>query len=174
MSDVSWGQVIRQISWGRRAVLVFCVFAAVTTSVLSGWAIGKIVSAMLKASAAEAEAKALATEHHEPVNEGKAFDYPFEMRDVSMPLTDRRKARSAFAQFTIVFDCPTAESVAQMPAHRAKILDAILEAGTHMTTNDFGNRAGFDTFKMHLKVLLENRLGKIAPRDVVINSWAMN
>jgi hypothetical protein len=104
----------------------------------------------------------------EPIPE---YTFGYEMRDISVPLKDALGRQIGHAQFVVMFDCPTKECRDQMPLHRARILDAINEAATHISISDVKGGTGMVTFKMHLKEILEMRLGKLAPRDLAIKNW---
>lgn len=162
----NWLQYYRRSPLKIKALLVGAVVLSTVVTVTSfylSWTILTISDAQTPRPVAhKAETK------EEVIPE---YTYGYEMRDISVPMKDARSRQIAHAQFVLLFDCPTKESRDQMPLHRARILDAINEAASFITISDVKDGTGMSTFKMHLKEILEMRLGKLAPRDVSVKSW---
>lgn len=102
------------------------------------------------------------------------FTYLYEMKDLSIALTDRRRLRTAYAQFALAFDCPSKDAQTMMGLHRAKILNTINEVAIQFTIDDFKTPLGLQTFKGALKANYKAIFRENAPREIVIRDWLMN
>jgi len=106
-----------------------------------------------------------------------SFSYPYEIKDMSIPLTNYKHTRSAFAQFTLILDCPTEEAKKKMVAELPKLLDTILVVGSEFYVEDFSPplaEKGFARFKSALRTAYAKYLGEDAPREVVLKDWFVN
>ncbi|MBI4403863.1 MAG: hypothetical protein HY537_06875 [Deltaproteobacteria bacterium] len=102
------------------------------------------------------------------------FTYPFELRNLSLPFTNRTSSRMAYAQFTIVLDCPTEEAKHYMELNRAKVLDAIFEVGMNFFVEDFDTPEGYKKFKESLSQSLSAIFKAASPRRIDIQDWVIN
>lgn len=105
------------------------------------------------------------------------YTYAYELKDISIPLTNRKHTRSAFAQFTLILDCPNEEAKKNLTAQLPKILDAILVVGSGYYVEDFTPplaETGFARFKTEIKTNLAAFLHSAAPREVVLKDWFVN
>lgn len=110
---------------------------------------------------------------HEP----KEFEFAYEIKDMSMAVMNKKGTRTAYAQFTLMFDCPSADAKHVMELNRAKVIDGIFEVGGDFSLEDFQAplaAKGFERFKSQLKARLTKQLKGEAPRNVVLKDWVMN
>lgn len=110
-------------------------------------------------------------------HETKEFEFAYEVKDMSMALLNRKGTRTAYAQFTLIFDCPDEESKHVLEMNRAKIIDGIFEVGGDFTLEEFQAplaAKGFEKFKKNIQSRLQTQLKDQAPRLVVLKDWVMN
>jgi len=102
------------------------------------------------------------------------FTYPYSLNPVAIALVDKRRVRTGYAQFALVFDCPNEKSVRTMELNRAKILNALNETAIQFTFEDFQGPSGFARFKTTYLNALKTLFGKDAPRTIALRDWLMN
>lgn len=102
------------------------------------------------------------------------FTFTYELRPLSMPLTDRRHIRTAYAQFNLVFDLPSKDAIHHMELHRAKLVDVVLEVAGQFTIEDFQTPMGYETFKGTLKGRYRQLFGQFAPREIALRDWLLH
>jgi hypothetical protein len=105
------------------------------------------------------------------------FTYPYEIKDMSIPLTNRKHTRSAFAQFTLILDCPSEEAKKSLIVNLPKVLDTILVVGSGLYVEDFApplSEQGFARFKTEIKTSLSAYLQDHSPREILIKDWFIN
>lgn len=109
--------------------------------------------------------------------EAPAFSLSYEIKDMSMALMNKKGTRTAYAQFTLLFDCSNEECKHMLELHRAKIINGIFEVGGEFYTDDFSAplaKEGFEKFKGGIRSKLSEYFHSQAPREVVIKDWVMN
>ena len=151
--------------------LVLITISAVLVVVTSVYLIGRILHINLTAPT-EVPATSTTNQTADPAPDSPA--YPFELRNLSLPLAERKSSRMHYAQFTLVLECPTPESRRLMELSRAKLLDTILEVGAAFHAEDFQGPNGYEAFKGALKANLSYLFKENAPQDVFIKDWLMN
>lgn len=171
-SSDSFGSFLRRAPWVVRAAVVVCWGIGALAVVSSSLVIARIFSVrnelQLKKEH-ETQARAKRREH-----QGAAFQYAFEVKDLSVPLSGRKTLKSAYAQFGILFDCPTEASKKALEMSRAFVLDAIFEAAGDFRVEDFREPEGFGKFKQAILSRLRARFHDETPRSLSIQSWLLN
>lgn len=110
---------------------------------------------------------------HEPVS----FQFAYEIKDMSMAIMNKKGTRTAYSQFTLIFDCPSEICKKVLELNRAKIINAIFEVGGDFYTEDFEAplaATGFQRFKDGVRGKTAEYFGKNAPSLVVLKDWVMN
>jgi len=105
------------------------------------------------------------------------YTFTYEIKDMSMAFINKKGSRTAYAQFTILFDCPDEESKHVMEMNRAKIITGIFEAGGDIYIEDLTAplaAQGFEKFKSQVKIKLTEYFKSKGPRNVLIKEWVMN
>lgn len=152
-------------------VKIFCVgFAAVIVFLASTGSIAFILKAHL-AGRPQQEAGLGPARHVDSID--PEYTHTFEIKDMSMAVLSKNGLRTAYAQFTLLFDCPTEATKELMGMERAKILDSIYEAGSTLTIEEFGNPEGFAKFKNSTMELLKKHFPQNPPRQVALKNWFM-
>lgn len=114
---------------------------------------------------------------HLASHESKEFEHAYEIKDMSMALLNRKGTRTAYAQFSLMFDCPDADSKHVLEMNRAKLIDGIFEVGGDFILEDFQAplaAKGFERFKGQIQSRLQTQFKGNAPRVVVLKDWVMN
>ena len=112
-----------------------------------------------------------------PIPPVAPYVFPYEIKQVSMAISNEGGTRTAYAQFTLMLDCPNEDSQKLMVLNRAKLLDSIFEVGSTMTIEQFqGVKApeAFAFFKKRLLEIYKGQFGDLAPREVVFRDWFIN
>lgn len=152
--------------------LILLASLAVLTLGTSTWSIYHIltadVSGPLPSEIYESEIKSKAKVASVP-----EFTFPYELKPLTIALSDRKKLRSAYAQFALVFDCPSEESRARMALNRAKLMNTVNEVAGQFVLDDFAASTGFATFKGALQANYKTLFGKDAPRQIAVKDWVM-
>lgn len=110
---------------------------------------------------------------HEPLS----FQFAYEIKDMSMAIMNKKGTRTAYSQFTLIFDCPSETCKKNLELHRAKIINAIFEVGGEFFTEDFEAPLapkGFQRFKDGIRAKTTEYFGKSGPSLVVLKDWVMN
>lgn len=105
------------------------------------------------------------------------FSKPYEIKGLSVGFMDRKDTRMAYAQFTLVFNCPTEECKKNLVLNHAKVLDSVFEVSSDFYVEDFSDKdatQGFAHFKSKLADQLKTKFASLAPRGVVIQDWFLN
>ena len=151
-------------------VKIFAVgFAAVIVFLASTGSIGFIVKTHL-AGRPQQEANVI-PRHVDSI--APEYTHTFEIKDMSMAVLSKNGVKTAYAQFTLLFDCPTEATKNLMGMERAKILDSIYEAGSTLTTEEFSSPEGFAKFKSGILDLLQKYFPHDPPRQVALKHWYM-
>jgi flagellar basal body-associated protein FliL len=101
------------------------------------------------------------------------FTEVYELSNITLHLSNRKKNRTAYAQLTLLFDCANKEVLQSLEMYRAKILDVLYETANTFVIEDFKDAEGFDRFKITLMGKLHEKLPK-APRQIVLKDWLIN
>jgi flagellar basal body-associated protein FliL len=115
--------------------------------------------------------EASAPEHHEPTT--APFTLSYELQGMSISLGNRNQTLSAYAEFTLVLDCPNKDSKRWMEMNRASIRDAVYESTIAFTVEDFSTPDGFARMKKSIVDTFKGRFGGHAPRDVAVRDWVI-
>lgn len=110
---------------------------------------------------------------HEPVS----FQHAYEIKDMSMAILNKKGTRTAYSQFTIIFDCATEACLKAMELNRAKLINTIFEVGSDFYVEDFEAplaKTGFKRFKDKLLEKTTEFFGKQGPHVIVFKDWVMN
>jgi hypothetical protein len=101
----------------------------------------------------------------------------YELKHLSVGFMDKKETRMAYAQFSLVFNCPDEACKKNLLLHHAQILDTIFEVGSEFFVEDFvypSATEGFSRFKSKINLQLEKKFANLAPKSVVIQDWFMN
>jgi flagellar basal body-associated protein FliL len=99
------------------------------------------------------------------------FAESYELKGMSISLGNRNQTLAAYAEFNLLFDCPTKEAKHWMELNRASIRDSVYESALAFTLEDFSGPEGFTRLKKAILDGLKERFGGRTPREVVINDW---
>ncbi len=105
------------------------------------------------------------------------FTFTYEIKDMSVGFINRTGNRTAYAQFSLVFDCENEECVKNLSLNRAKLLDAIYQVSGNYYIEDFTAplvQEGFKRFKLGLLQFLKKNFPGEVPRQVIFRDWFMN
>ena len=149
-----------------KARLVVIGLLAISVVATSGVVIGEIWKAQAKFRSF--------VPHQEPkraVASTEPFSISYELRNVSLSLTDRNNRRSGYAQFTLVFDLPSPEARRWCELNRAQMIHTLLEEGAKFHLEDFDSPRGYELLKRSLTEAFENRFKEHAPRAILIKDF---
>ncbi|NBT58550.1 hypothetical protein EBT16_07175 [bacterium] len=121
-------------------------------------------------------------ENHEALAEGVhekegANGFPYEINQVSMAIMNRKGTKTAYAQFSLVLECPSEEVKKTMALNRAKLLDAIFVVGGNFYLDEFqGENASktFDKFKADLLAQYKTDFKTASPSHISIKDWVIH
>lgn len=105
------------------------------------------------------------------------YTHVYEIKDMSVAFMNKKGTRTAYSQFTLIFDCENEECKKNMALQRAKVLDTIFEVGGEFYLEDFSPPlapGGFAKFKSEIIVSLKKHFKSLAPREVVLKDWFLN
>ncbi|NBX75806.1 MAG: hypothetical protein EBQ92_04565 [Proteobacteria bacterium] len=105
------------------------------------------------------------------------YSISYEINQISMAVMNRKGTKTAYAQFSLVLDCPDEESHKTLSMNRAKLLDAIFVVGGGFYLEDFqGDKAAksFEKFKKDLLQKYEADFHAQAPREISLKDWFVN
>ena len=155
--------------------LSFFFTTGVTVIVVAGFIIGTVYKYHRSPSVTEQVlTKSREVASAAPV---QPYQYPYEIKDISIVLMNKNATRTAYAQFTLILDCPDEESKKAMTLHRARLLDTIFEVGSNFYIEDFTPTSAvksFDRFKGGIRDSYAKFFKSQAPRDVVLKDWFVN
>jgi len=117
------------------------------------------------------------TSDHEVGQSANVYAFPYEINQVSMALMNRKGTQTAYAQFSLILDCPNEESKKTLTMNRAKLLDTIFLVGSGFYLDDFkGSEAtkGFEKFKTLLLEKYQNEFQAQAPTEISLKDWIVN
>jgi flagellar basal body-associated protein FliL len=105
------------------------------------------------------------------------YSLSYEINQISMAVMNRKGTKTAYAQFSLVLDCPDEESHKTLSMNRAKLLDAIFVVGGGFYLEDFqGEKAqkSFEKFKKDLLQKYQTDFHAQAPREISLKDWFVN
>jgi hypothetical protein len=102
------------------------------------------------------------------------YAFSYEMKYLSFHLTNHKETRLAYAQLTLVLDCPDQDAQRMMQLNYAKLIDIVLRVGSTFYVEDFGSPHGFESFKGSLLAHFKAEFKSQAPRAIVIRDWILN
>lgn len=105
------------------------------------------------------------------------FALPHEIKGLSVGFMDRKDTRMAYAQFNLVFNCPSEACKKNLVLNHAKVLDAVFEVSSDFYIEDFVHpeaQKGFSSFKSRISDQLKKRFVSVAPKNLVIQDWFLN
>lgn len=105
------------------------------------------------------------------------YSFSYEINQVSMAVMNKKGTKTAYAQFSLVLDCPNQESHKTLSMNRAKLLDAIFVVGANFYLDDFqGEKAAksFDKLKKGLLEKFKTDFHAEAPREISLKDWVIN
>ncbi|MFM8270568.1 MAG: hypothetical protein ACKN9V_10300 [Pseudomonadota bacterium] len=105
------------------------------------------------------------------------YSFPYEINEVSMAVMNKKGTKTAYAQFSLVLDCPSEEAHKTLSMNRAKLLDAIFVVGGNFYLDDFqGEKApkSFEKFKKDLLEKYKSDFHAEAPREIALKDWVVN
>lgn len=149
-----------------KARLVVIGLLAVSVVVTSGVVIGEIWKAQIKVRSFVPQ-----REPKREVAAAEPFTIFYELRNVSLSLTDRNNRRSGYAQFTLVFDLATPEARRWCELNRAQMIHTLLEEGAKFHLEDFDSPRGYELLKRALTDAFEARFKEHAPRAILIKDF---
>jgi hypothetical protein len=170
MAGNSFIGLFRSASPGLKLRLGSLLLMAFLVSLASGWAVARIW-VWHRTSLVPAE---VLLKHRERQRNDTFFAFPYEIRNVAVPLTDHRNLRSAYAQFTLVLDCPNPESHRLMELNHAKILNTLFETASTFYVEDFETPTGHQSFKGALQANFKVIFKDQSPRDIAFRDWVIN
>lgn len=171
-TESSFFTFIRKAPFKSKVKLIFIFALAMGTVVISCTAIWKIIRVQ-RLERVKPQAVAVVAPVPE-LTESEAFRFKYELRKISLPLTDRAKHRMGVAQFSLVLDMPNFEAHHWMELNRAKLLTVTFDVGLRFNFEDFDAKGGLELFKKQLKEAYAEEFGAYAPRDIAFRDWITN
>ncbi|MFM8316441.1 MAG: hypothetical protein ACKOA8_19345 [Deltaproteobacteria bacterium] len=101
---------------------------------------------------------------------------PYEIKGISVGFMDKKDARMAYAQFTLIFNCPTEACKKNLTLHHAKVLDTVFEVSSEFYIEDFSQpnvTKGFARFKSKISEELSKKFASLSPSEISIQDWFM-
>jgi len=102
----------------------------------------------------------------------KAFSY--ELKNVGVQLMSQNGARMAYAQFSLVMDCPNTRCQNMMESSRSRLLDIIFEVANDHSLEDFDGASGILLFKRNLLAKIREKFDDLAPQNVDVTEWIVH
>jgi len=99
------------------------------------------------------------------------FSISYELRNVSLSLSDQNGRRSGYAQFTLVFDLPSPEARRWCELNRAQMIHVLLEEGARFHLEDFETPRGFELLKRALDGAYREKFKQNAPRAILVKDF---
>lgn len=100
------------------------------------------------------------------------YSITYELRGLSLSLSDKSGMRSGHAQFNLVFDLPSAEAKRWCELNRAQMVHVILEEGARFSLEDFDSPRGYELFKKNLQEAFSKKFKEHAPRSVLLKDFS--
>ncbi len=102
------------------------------------------------------------------------YTFRFELPNFSVSLPTRGKRRTAYAQFSLVLDCPTLDSRRHLELNRARLRDAVLSASLPFGEAELRESRGIARYKGQLLSELKTTFGPNAPRDLSLENFLVH
>lgn len=102
------------------------------------------------------------------------YTFRFELPNFSISLPSRKGGRTAYAQFSLVLDCPSLESRRHLELNRARLRDTVLSASMPFGQEDLRANQGIGRYKSRLLVELRGTFGANAPRDLSLENFLVH
>ncbi|MBY0370612.1 flagellar basal body-associated FliL family protein [bacterium] len=113
-------------------------------------------------------------EEHEPEHPAApSFSLVYELPAMTISLGNRNQTLAAYAEFNLLLDCATPESLKWMQLNRASIRDAVYESTISFTVEDFSTSEGLTKIKKTMLEAFKQRFGRLAPREIAIQDWSI-
>lgn len=145
---------------------------------ISGLAIAYVLRARSLPSSSDTKTENEAGESEQSLShQNSSFVFPYEINQVSMAMMNRKGTQTAYAQFSLILDCPTEESKKTLAMNRAKLLDSIFVVGSSFYLDDFTGKdalKGFEKFKTQLLEKYQADFQAQAPREISLKDWIVN
>lgn len=109
--------------------------------------------------------------HPQRMVASEPFSQTYELRKVSLSLSDRSGRRSGYAQFTLVLDLPSPEARRWCELNRAQMIHVILEQGARFQLEDFDTPRGYELLKEALHSAFKERFAQHAPREILLKDF---
>lgn len=101
---------------------------------------------------------------------------PYEIKGISVGFMDKKDARMAYAQFTLIFNCLNEACKKNLTLHHAKVLDTVFEVSSEFYIEDFSHpnsTKGFAKFKSRISDELSKKFASQSPSEISIQDWFM-
>jgi len=102
------------------------------------------------------------------------FEYVYELKDISMQVSDRSGRRSGYIQFSLTLEMPNKEARHWMDLNRAKLISTVLDVGNRFFIEDFDRKDGIDKFKDKIAAAYSQQFNAYAPTGITIQDWVLN
>ncbi len=102
------------------------------------------------------------------------YTFRFELPNFSISLPSKKGGRTAYAQFSLVLDCPTLASRRHLELNRARLRDTLLTASMPFGEQDLKGNQGISRYKSRLLVELRGAFGPNAPRDLSLENFLVH
>jgi hypothetical protein len=173
-NEISFWQFAKSASFGVKLKLGAVMLVGLGATGFSAFVIWKIVAGqpgpVRKIAVVEPKAETTPT----PAKDPDPFRYEYDLKKISMPLSDREGRRTGTAQFSVSLDLPTNQSLHWMELNRAKLLTITFDVGAHFTFEDLEAKGGLDKFKAQLESAYHDEFGVYAPNQVALRDWVTN
>ncbi len=140
LNSESWPAFFKRVNFKIKLRILGLLFAGV----LSTGACIVVITLILIGSRGSHPHEVAAGHERKLSGVANEFAYSYEIQNVAIPLFDRVKKRTAYAQFSLILDCPSEEAKRQMELNRAKLLDSIFEVALQFQISDFSTPSGKD------------------------------
>lgn len=161
----------RSLPWKTRVIIGLLGAVALAISVLTLFIVIQIIRVQWQEAQPEI---AVAPAEHAPVEHTVApFSLVYELPAMTISLGNRNQTLAAYAEFNLLLDCATEESLKWMQLNRAAIRDSVYESTISFTVEDFSTPEGLTRIKKAMLDGFKTRFGKLAPREIAIQDWSI-
>ncbi len=101
------------------------------------------------------------------------YTFRFELPNFSLSLP-AVGGRTAYAQFSLVLDCPTLEARRHLELNRARLRDTVLSASLPFGAAELKAAPGILAYKSRLLTELKSTFGPNAPRDLSLENFLVH
>lgn len=173
-----WMDWLRHESSRNKKLVAILLSVGIGVVLLAIVSIVNILSAqkdkeVIPAPVADVEKK----EPEEVVKKSLPFSFPYEINQVAMAVMNKAGSKTAYAQFSMVLDCPNETAFKAMTLNRAKLVDSIFDIGGNFYLEDFSPEKTPETltkFKAQLLEKYQHSFQAESPRELVIKDWVLN